>query len=219
MILWVAERTQGCGLLDSVVVATDDKRIFDCVKSAGLEVVMTARSHPSGTDRIFEAAQHLGAKDEDIICNIQGDEPMVSSQMISQLLQPWENQRDCAMTSLGHILSTEDLSSLNAVKVLCDSRGKAIYFSRLPIPFSRQLPSEGPFSSDVLKHMGFYSYRMSALRQFCTALPSVAEQAESLEQLRALHLGMSIYISVSSEKSCSIDSASDLQLLEKIWRP
>lgn len=219
MILWVAEKAkQAFGDSGILAVATDDKRIAEVVEKAGYQAVMTAESHPTGSDRIREAASKLGLSDEDLILNVQGDEPETRPEWLGQLRAAFENQPDLNMATLAHTLDAEDLESLNAVKLLVDARGRALYFSRFPIPFSRLKPADLGLNGPVLKHMGFYAYRKSFLDRFCEAPPSYLEKAESLEQLRALEMGERIQVCVVKGKSRGVDTPEDLAKIEASWR-
>lgn len=219
MIRWVVDGVLKTGLFSEVVLATDDSRIADCVQGLGARVVMTDPELPSGTDRVFQATQSLDLAPQDVVVNIQGDEPLIQKPWLQALIRPFQQSAITQMSTLAHVLATEDLSSMNSVKVLVNQKSQAIYFSRFSIPFSRQSAlqlSQQP--ARVFKHMGFYGYRVQALQQFCAAPQGFAEQAESLEQLRALELGMPIEVSVVEGASQGVDTPSDLEKIEALLR-
>lgn len=217
MILWVAERSAAALPTARVVVATDDERIREVVSSAGCEVVMTKSGHPSGSDRIQEAATNLGLNSEDLVVNVQGDEPLVKAEWLRALIQPFSGDSNLQMSTLAHRLSAEELSSPNAVKVLVNCRSEAIYFSRYSIPFSRLPMTELGLDGSVLKHMGFYAYRKSFLDRFCETPPSFSERGECLEQLRALEMGERIYVARVAGKSLGVDTPEDLVKIQAEW--
>lgn len=217
MIQRVAEKSRAAWPDARVVVATDDERIREAVARAGFEAVMTRPDHPSGSDRIHETANVLGLGADDLIVNVQGDEPQVRREWIEALIQPFQRDASLRMSTIAHDLGAEDLESLNAVKVIVNSKSCAVYFTRFPAPFSRQSFAEmgtGP----VLKHMGFYAYRKGFLDEFCGTVPSYCERAESLEQLRALELGERIFVTRVEGRSLGVDTPDDLVKLNEIWR-
>lgn len=217
MIERVALRSQAAWPEAEVLVATDDDRIFQAVRAAGLNAVMTRADHPSGSDRIQEAAAKSGLGPDDLVVNVQGDEPQVRREWIEALIQPFLRDPTLMMSTLGHDLGVEDIDSLNAVKVIVNSKSCAISFSRFPAPYSRQTFAEmgaGP----VLKHMGFYAYRKKFLDRFCQAVPSYCERAESLEQLRAIEMGERIFVTCVDGRSLGVDTPEDLKKLNEIWR-
>lgn len=210
MILWVAEAARNAKSLTEVRVATDDLRIFDVVKKAGFSVVMTEPELPSGTDRIFAASQ---GEAWDVVVNIQGDEPLIPAHFIDSLVEPFQKDPKISMTTLGHVLNEEELASPNSVKVLSNQYGDAIYFSRFPIPYSREnLPKDGHFLP--LKHIGLYAYRSDFLKKFCQQPVAEIEKAESLEQLRALNMGARIRVIRVEGRSFGIDTPEDLVKIE-----
>lgn len=225
MVLWVAERTSKAKGLSDVVVATDDERVLGVVKKAGFGAVMTKESHVSGSDRVFEAIEKISLKDDDVVINVQGDEPLVEADWLNQLMKPFEDPQ-VEMSSLAHEISEEEIKSLNSVKVLVNQKKEAIYFSRFPIPFSRKAASEFVSSQPgaapskgwkgLYKHMGFYAYRKEFLAAYCQTAPSFFEHAEALEQLRALDLGAKINIEIISGRSWGVDTPEDLARIEKM---
>ncbi len=215
MIQRVYERAVECPQLTDVYVATDDERIFSLVEGFGGKAIMTAESHCSGTDRIAEAAQILSLQNEDIIINIQGDQPVFDPAVVSQLIDPLENDRDISMSTLKHrIIDHDSTNNPNHVKVVTDSQGFALYFSRYPIPCYRDSES----SAVHYKHLGFYGFRMDFLLQFTRLSEGVLESAEKLEQLRALEHGYRIMVVETSADSVEVDVPEDVKKVEDIIR-
>jgi 3-deoxy-manno-octulosonate cytidylyltransferase (CMP-KDO synthetase) len=206
MIQHVFERAAACRLLSSVVVATDDGRILDAVKSFGGNCILTATDHKSGTDRLAEAADALGLAQDDIIINIQGDEPLLDPAMIDALAEAIVSPPPCDMATLAYRSeSAREFADPNVVKVVADQNGNALYFSRAPIPFHRGEPM-GFF----LKHLGFYAYRRDFLAGFTSLPAGKLEEIEKLEQLRALENGFSIRVALSPVDSVAVDTPEDL---------
>lgn len=214
LILWVCEAVKKSKKLDQFVVATDSEEVFNVVKDAGFQAQMTSVDCPSGTDRALEVADQFNPQ---FIVNIQGDEPLILAEEIDGLIEFIEaqDQKVCWAT-LGYKLSLEDIDNKNSVKVVFNQKHEALYFSRYPIPFSRSdFTAE---NSSVLKHVGLYAYTYEALKLFCKSLPSDLEKAESLEQLRALDLGIKIYVKPTNYKSVGVDTREDLIKVEKILK-
>lgn len=214
MIQWVYERTEKAGGLDSVCVATDDPIIFETVRAFGGEAVMTSPNHKCGSDRIAECANILGLSDEDIILNIQGDEPLISPIMVEDLISCFSDD-DVVMGTLAK--RTEDISEINdpnVVKVVVDLFGRALMFSRCPIPYNRDGRSNVPY----LKHIGAYGYRKSFLDAFSLMGKGFLEQVESLEQLRALENGYSIRVVETAHDSIGVDTPDDLERVKRLVR-
>lgn len=208
MIRHVYERSARASHLDRLVVATDDRRIADAVTGFGGEVLLTRADHASGTDRLAEAARLMGLDDGDIVVNIQGDEPLVDPRMIEALIEALAQGSDCPMATLafpGH--SLRDYENPNVVKVVSDSGGRALYFSRSPIPFARDRKTGG---LAFLKHLGFYAYSASFLQTFTRLPPGRLEDIEKLEQLRALEHGYGIRIALSPVDTRGVDTPEDL---------
>lgn len=216
MIQWVVERLRGCSVLDGIAVASDDGRILDLVRSLGVEAVPTRADHPSGTDRLAEAAQKLGLGPADWIVNVQGDEPEADAAMVETLVRTASAGPDVLMATLA--FETDDPREYvdpNVVKVVTDLRGYALYFSRAPIPCRRDAAGE-PLR--FLKHLGFYAYRGDFLQNFAALPPTPLENTEKLEQLRALEHGYAIRVGISPKDSRGIDTPEDLARLENDWR-
>jgi len=205
----VYEQARQAQRLDRVVVATDDLRIADAVKKFGGEVVMTPSTCPSGTDRAAEVARQ---SDCDRIVNIQGDEPLMRPEMIDQLV---DGLGDSDMATLARpIESAEILADPNNVKVVFAHNGNALYFSRHPIPFVRDTGA----TTKHFRHLGIYAYQREFLLKFVQLPQSALEQAEKLEQLRALENGFTIKVLVTPYDSVGVDTPADVQRVEKILR-
>lgn len=201
--------------LDAVVVATDDVRIADEVMSFGGQYVMTDPNHRSGTDRCREALDLL-ENQYDAVVNIQGDEPFIDPAQIN-LLVDLISREDTELASLAKRIDDEDdLFSPNAVKVVMDNEGKALYFSRNPIPFMRNVEKSDWLEKGIFyQHIGIYAYKSDALRQVAEMQPTALELAESLEQLRWLENGLSVRMAVTQSQNVSIDTLSDLAKAEQ----
>ena len=220
LLQWVVELCQKSSVLDEVIVATDDQRIFDLCKKINVKVIMTSEKCASGTDRIFEALSHEKTTDSDIVINIQGDEPLLPVSYIESLVAALK-ESSVDMASLCHPLDLKDIENKNAVKVLLNIKNEAIYFSRYSIPFSRkelkdyQTEEIQSLRFPVQKHIGLYGYKMKFLKEFCQAPAAIIEQAESLEQLRALSLGAKIKMIPVEEPTYGVDTPEDLKRLEE----
>lgn len=219
MIQWVAERAGRSRLVNKVIVATDDDRIRDMVASFGGNVTMTSASHPTGTDRIAEVAQGL---DCEIIVNVQGDEPLIRPEMIDQAVTPLINDPSIEMGTLCRkILDPAEAADPSVVKVVFDSRGFALYFSRAPIPWDRDNPpgGEGPknirHTENMYKHIGLYAYRRDFLLAYAKMPQTRLEGIEKLEQLRALELGHKIRVVETTHESFGVDIPEDLGKIER----
>lgn len=214
MIAWVIRGAKTSNKLKEVLVATDDERIANVARREGALVAMTNSELPSGTDRIWAAIEN---KDCDVIINIQGDEPLVDGALIDKLIAPFEAEAQLEMATLAHPISQEELLSPNSVKVIVDQNKNAIYFSRFPIPYSKDNAKHAS-ADTVLKHIGMYGYRKSFMRRFCAAPQAEIEKAESLEQLRALYLGAKIRVIKTEQRSWGIDTPEDLKKVEELMR-
>lgn len=211
MIRRVYERaSQG---VDSVVVATDDERIESEVKRFGGNVIMTSKNHSTGTNRCLEAFDLWKAKtgeEYDIIVNVQGDEPLLDPASLRTIIQPFTDT-ECEMATLVvHVSNPSDLESPNNVFVTLDQNGRALYFSRHPIPYVRGYDrSEWLSKTDFYRHIGLYAFRPCALRSFASMAMGELEKAESLEQLRWLESGRALYCGIVNEISVSVDTPED----------
>jgi 3-deoxy-manno-octulosonate cytidylyltransferase (CMP-KDO synthetase) len=213
LIQHVYERAGLSSALDRLVVATDDDRVYDCVRSFGGEVLKTSPAHPSGTDRVAEAARILQAGEKDLIVNIQADQPLFESGMIDEIVAPFRGRPELDMGALVYpIRNAEELNNPSVVKVVVDLQGFALYFSRSPIPCGH---SQSP-PTRYYKHIGPYAYRMGFLVTFTTLTRGVLEQIESLEQLRALEHGHRIRIVETKFDSQEVDTPEDLEKVRLI---
>lgn len=195
------------------IIATDDRRVFDCAKEFGASVLLTCADHPSGTDRIAEVVQHLALAEEDIVVNVQGDLPLVPPQAINQVARYLMEQPDLPMATLCQpIHALEDVLNPHVVKVVFDNMQHALYFSRQAIPWSHKIEPGAYY-----KHIGLYAYRVGFIKQYVKWPPSELEQQESLEQLRALWHGAKIFVGVSeAADSPSVDTQKDLEKVRKL---
>lgn len=204
MVQWVYEAANSCPSFSKVVVATDSEAIADCVRGFGGAVEMTRSDHQTGTDRVAEVAQRypkMGA-----IANVQGDQPFVTTEMLTQLVTPYLQGESPDMTTLACPLDRETgYSDPNVVKVLCDRNGRALYFSRSPIPYYRNSGS-----APVFHHLGLYAFRRDFLAEYAKLTPTPLEHCEGLEQLRVLEHGYAIVVRQTQKAVLEINTPSDL---------
>jgi 3-deoxy-manno-octulosonate cytidylyltransferase (CMP-KDO synthetase) len=214
MLQWVHERARACGAAE-VCVATDDERIASAARGFGADVAMTARTHVSGTDRIAEVALSRKWADEDIVVNVQGDEPLIPPAVIDQVAQLLATHVRADIGTLAvKIDSAAELGDPNVVKAACSADGRALYFSRAPIPFNRDAPAT--LTPATLRHVGIYAYRVAALKRLSKLPPSRLELIEKLEQLRALENGMEIRVALAVERPLAdVNTAADLERAER----
>ena len=212
LLQWVFEAAQKSQCLEQVLIATDHEDIALLCQHLKAKYIMTEPDLPSGSDRVWAAAQSTTA---DVIVNIQGDEPLIQAQTLDSLLQAI-TPKDIQMATLGGQLESNELNSPNTVKVICNHQDEALYFSRLPIPYSRGLKTFIQAPPCSLKHIGVYAYKRDFLAQFCAQAPVEIEKAESLEQLRALYLGAKIKVVRTNLKSWGVDTPEDVQQIEKL---
>jgi 3-deoxy-manno-octulosonate cytidylyltransferase (CMP-KDO synthetase) len=206
MICHVWERARQSPLLGEVMVATDAPEVMDVCRGAGIPAVLTSREHPSGTDRVWEVAQSRAA---DVYVNIQGDYPLLTAGHVAKLVEPFLTRPDTQVTTLRIRATPDEVSNPNAVKVVCDAAGRALYFSRSPIPYDRD--GRRPVH---YKHVGLYAYRRQALEAFHRLAPSPLELAESLEQLRLLENGIPIVVAETDEPTIAVETEQELQAVE-----
>lgn len=210
LLQWVVEAAKTSKKITQVWVATDDERIAVLARTLGVKVAMTDSDLPTGSDRVWQAVKETPA---DVVVNIQGDEPLLRGELLDSLVQPMLDDRSLEMATLGRPLDEESLKSPNTAKIVLNARGEALYFSRFPIPFSREKFQEA--SREVaLKHVGLYAYRKSFLEKFCAQKPVGVEMAESLEQLRALYLGARIKVVRTEHESWGVDTPEDVAKIE-----
>ena len=203
-----------------VVVATDDQRVYAAVEQFGGEVVMTATTHESGSDRLNEACSKLSLSADTIIVNVQGDEPLIPSVVIDQVANNLAARPGFGMATLSAPIEPAQLFEASVVKVVADKNGRALYFSRSAIPFSRKdFPGTPADVSLWHRHIGIYAYRVSFLQQFVQWSPAPIEQCESLEQLRALYNGGNIHVEIAVEvPATGVDTPEDLQRVQDYFR-
>lgn len=203
--------------IDNVAVATDDQRIFDHVLSFGGKAIMTRQDHRSGTDRCWEAYLNNGGN-EDVIINVQGDEPFIQPEQIISLMQCFDDANTHIATLVKPFDSNECFSALenpNTAKVVFDDNNNALYFSRSVIPYIRGVEKElWPSKHQYYTHLGMYAYRADVLKKITSIQPSTLEIAESLEQLRWLQNGLNIKVGITNHSSIGIDSPQDLERAE-----
>lgn len=212
LIQHVWERCQACKKLDGVIVATDDERIAEEVRRFGGRVVMTSVAHPTGTDRIAEAVRAV--REATHVLNIQGDEPLIDPGLVDELAEVISGEGGPDMATAANPLVVEDVAvrDPNVVKVVCGLDGRALYFSRSPLPYFRDAVDGLP----VLRHKGIYAYTRSFLERFVTWPPSPLERAESLEQLRALENGALIRVLVTDDTSPGVDTPEQAREIERL---
>jgi 3-deoxy-manno-octulosonate cytidylyltransferase (CMP-KDO synthetase) len=215
MLQWVYEAAVASGA-DDIIIATDDERILEAATAFGAQAQLTSLTHVSGTDRIAEVALQAGWDDQDVVVNLQGDEPLMPPELINQVAQLLLSHDSAAMATLAsRLASVATFMDPNVVKVVTDVDGRALYFSRAPIPWGRDtaassLSSQRSFGG-ARRHVGLYAYRVSALRQLSMLPTGVLEQLEKLEQLRALENGMEIRVADAiAQPGPQVDTAEDL---------
>ena len=212
MIRRVYERSMSAEHVTDVVVATDDQRIMDVVSGFGGKAVMTSGKNRSGTDRAGEAAAVLGMAPEDIIINVQGDQPLLDPRCLDQLVKPFSSEKDVEMSTLAFkIKDPGEITNPKDVKLVFDRNGWALYFSRSPIPFGR----DGGERFDTYKHLGVYAYTRRFLDKFRSLPDGTLERIEKLEQLRVLEHGYRIRVVVTEYDSPEVDLPGDIPRIEK----
>lgn len=208
---------------DRVIIATDHADILQAAATHGIEALATRPDHPTGTDRLSEVAQRLGLDDDAIVVNVQGDEPLIDPALIDAVAALLQQHPDAAITTCAAPISDADtLFDPNAVKVVCDSRQRALYFSRAPIPWARDALADGRQrlapGLPAWHHIGLYAYRAGFLRAFPELPPGRLEHIESLEQLRALEQGFPIFVHQTAEfPARGVDTAEDLARVRALF--
>jgi len=208
---------------DRVLIATDDTRVVEAGRAFGAEVCMTSPEHPSGTDRLQEVAALLGLSPEQVVVNVQGDEPMIPPRVIDQVAANLLACAGAGMATLCEKIGTyEDLCNPGVVKVVRDAADMALYFSRAVIPWPRDVAPAGagplPESGQWLRHIGLYAYRVELLDQFVSWSPAPQEQVEKLEQLRVLHNGVGVHVDIACEPvPAGVDTAADLAAVRRLF--
>lgn len=209
VIQWVYEKAKQAKLADVIIVATDDKRIYDCVKNFGGEVEMTSTAHKSGSDRIMEVVNRH--PEIDYICNLQGDEPLIEPDSIDAVIRNVIEDDKADISTLIRKIGQNEVDNPNLVKCVTDKKGFALYFSRSKIPYER---NQG--IAKFYGHLGIYGYKRHALESMTKQEQTMLEKAESLEQLRALENGMRIKTSIVSFVPVGIDTKDDLEKFRQI---
>ena len=204
IISMVYENVRATGLFDDVLVATDNDTVVDEIKSIGGSVIKSIQEHPSGSDRIAEAIINM---DIDVVVNVQGDEPFVNRAPLEKLIRVFDDASVEVASVMQKLGTDEDINNPNVVKVVCDKNNNALYFSRSPIPYKRNLQSSLP----IYKHIGVYAYRKDTLLSFTKWPMGVLEQTEMLEQLRYLENGVKIKMVETTSTSIGIDTPEDLE--------
>jgi 3-deoxy-manno-octulosonate cytidylyltransferase (CMP-KDO synthetase) len=210
MIRHVYERAQRCSRLSSVFLATDDDKIRSIAQKWDIPVVMTHASHPSGTDRVMEAAAKLNLPTNSIIVNIQGDEPTLEPEMLTQLVRPFSADHVQA-TTLVRKINASDVGNPNLVKVVFAVDGRALYFSRSPIPYQREEQQNQYYG-----HIGIYAFRLKVLERFVALAQSRLEITERLEQLRLIENNIPIHTVVTDHQTYGVDRPEDIETVSKI---
>jgi 3-deoxy-manno-octulosonate cytidylyltransferase (CMP-KDO synthetase) len=212
MLQRVYEAAKGCKLLSDVIVATDSPEILEVCQKHGWRAQLTSDKHKSGTDRVREVAQTFGEHDAiDVFVNVQGDEPLARPEHIDALLAPMGDAAVMVSTVMTPC-PRADITNPNAVKIVVNKHGRALYFSRSTIPFDRDKTA----SFRYMKHLGFYAYRKSALDTFCLLPESALERSERLEQLRFLENGIDIHAAETPFDTIGVDTEEDLKRVESI---
>jgi 3-deoxy-manno-octulosonate cytidylyltransferase (CMP-KDO synthetase) len=211
MVGHVYEAAKRSPLLQDVIIATDSEEVMQMARAHGWKAQMTSAEHRSGTDRVYEVAQRVPA---DVYLNIQADEPLARPEHIEALLRPM-SRPEVMVSTIKTPCPLHDIPTPNAVKVVTDKNGRALYFSRSTIPFDRDHRG----GIQYFKHLGFYAYRKAALERFCNLPESKLEAAERLEQLRFLENGIDIYVEETPFDTVGVDSEEDLRRAEEILKP
>ena len=206
MVVHVLEAVRGASRVDRVIVATDDARIAECVRGAGGEAVLTSATAASGTDRVAEVARRMPA---DVFLNVQGDEPLMPAENVDRAVAALVDGPGRNLATLAYPMGAEGAGDPNTVKVAVAQDGRALYFSRSPIPYYRQGPPA------YRKHLGIYAYRAETLAVVAALPPSPLERAESLEQLRWLEAGYTIWVGEAAGDSIGVDTPADLAEAER----
>lgn len=213
LVQWVIEGARTSRHLSEIWVATDHPEIAAVAEKAGAKAIMTPAELPTGSDRVFYAVKDSSA---DVVLNIQGDEPLITGPLLDQLAEPLLKDSQLAMATLGRPLKPGDLESRDTAKIILNQNSEALYFSRLPIPYSRvDAPSIGAV---CLKHIGLYGFRKDFLAKFCAQSPTPLELAEGLEQLRALYLGARIKVVQVEHESWGVDRPEDVAKVEALLK-
>jgi len=217
MVVRVARQAQACGA-QQVVVATDDRRIVEACTQHGVQALMTRSDHVSGSDRLAEACEQLGLDGDQLVVNVQGDEPLIPPALIARCAALLDAHRDCAVGTVAHPIERgAEWHNPNVVKVVLDAAGRALYFTRAPVPHWRDGPAGAlPHAPAPLRHLGIYAYRAGFLRAFPSLAPAPLERTEALEQLRVLWHGHRIAVHVTdTAPAAGVDTPEDLERVRR----
>jgi len=216
MVIRVAEQAKKSGTSE-IVIATDFEKIMQAASEHNIEAVMTRIDHVSGTDRIAEVADKLNWQDDEIVVNVQGDEPLIDPQLINEVALTLAHSRDAVMATACHAIHDEaNLLNPNIVKVVLDINGNALYFSRAPIPYPRDQVYKQHIQA--YRHIGIYAYRVGFLKQYAQLSVTELEKIESLEQLRVLHHGYKIGVTITQYAPASgVDTQEDLDYVRSVF--
>lgn len=221
LLAWVWQVARESGA-DDIVIATDDERIRAAGARFGARVCMTRADHPSGTDRIHEVVATLGWPDDTLVVNLQGDEPLLPPSLVEQVAATLAADTDAGVATLATpVTSRADALNPNVVKVVCDAEGRALYFSRAPIPFQREDDGGSVATlrrhTGMMRHIGLYAYRVAALKRLAGLSPSPAEEIEQLEQLRALWHGIPVAVArAECTAPAGVDTEEDLERVREL---
>jgi 3-deoxy-manno-octulosonate cytidylyltransferase (CMP-KDO synthetase) len=226
MVVRVAERARSSGAA-AVCIATDDERILSAAREHGCDAIMTRTDHASGTDRLAEASERLALGDDEIVVNVQGDEPLMPPELVGRLVHALAQRTAASIaTACVPIADADELFNPNVVKVVCDHSGYALYFSRAPIPYARDAFADRcepgarlPAGLPAYRHLGIYAYRAGFLRAYARQAPAAIERFEALEQLRALWHGHRIAVVIAeSAPPPGVDTPEDLERTRRLFR-
>ena len=217
MVVRVAEQAAKSGASE-IVIATDFEKILSACEAHNFKAVMTRLDHASGTDRIAEVADKLGWGDDEIVVNVQGDEPLIDPKLIQEVAAHLANSKEAVMATACHAIHDEaSMINPNIVKVVMDASGNALYFSRAPIPYPRDEAHKQAIQAH--RHIGIYAYKVGFLKKYASLAPSDLEKIESLEQLRVLHHGFKIGVAITQNASASgVDTQADLDYVRSVWK-
>ncbi len=219
MVVRVAERVARVAGAQAVVVACDHADIAAACAAHGVRALLTRSDHPSGSDRLAEACEHLGLDGDDIVVNVQGDEPLIEPAFVQAVARLLAERDDCVMSTAAHPLAdAAEFTNPNVVKVVLDAASRALYFSRAPLPWWRDGAGAPPRDPQPLRHVGLYAYRAGFLRGFPALPPAPVEQAEALEQLRVLWHGHRIAVHVAGQApGPGVDTPEDLARVRTLF--
>lgn len=213
MIQWVVEGVSQSQIITKIVVATDDERIAEACSNLDVEVVMTDSELPSGSDRVYQAIKN---HDAELVINVQGDEPLIQGELLDKMARFMLDNENWEVVTFGRPMDESALDNINTAKIVTNHDNYALYFSRLPIPYSRE-KAQGNWDG-CLKHIGIYGYKKTFLKKFCDNPATTLEKMEGLEQLRALYLGGRIKVIEVDYESWGVDTPADIEVVEAILK-